>query len=194
MFCPFCTHEETKVVDSRLVANGSQIKRRRECLNCGERFSTYEEAELVMPRIIKSNERREPFDEEKLRAGLHKALEKRPVSSDQIENALQNIKDYIRKIGEREIQAQVIGKQVMNQLKDLDQMNPTQVSLAKWNNVRMALDVARDCRDMLGGSGISAEYVPIRHMLNLESVVTYEGTETIHQLAVGRSLTGKNAF
>ena len=112
MFCPFCTHEETKVVDSRLVANGSQIKRRRECINCGERFSTYEEAELVMPRIIKSNERREPFDEEKLRAGLHKALEKRPVSSDQIENALQNIKDYIRKIGEREIQAQVIGKPV----------------------------------------------------------------------------------
>ena len=122
MFCPFCTHEETKVVDSRLVANGSQIKRRRECINCGERFSTYEEAELVMPRIIKSNERREPFDEEKLRAWLHKALEKRPVSSDQIENALQNIKDYIRKIGEREIQAQVIGKQVMNQLKELDQV------------------------------------------------------------------------
>ena len=82
----------------------------------------------------------------------------------------------------------------LGQLKDMDQMNPTQVSLAKWNNVRMALDVARDCRDMLGGSGISAEYVPIRHMLNLESVVTYEGTETIHQLAVGRSLTGKNAF
>ena len=82
----------------------------------------------------------------------------------------------------------------LGQLKDMDQMNPTQVSLAKWNNVRMALDVARDCRDMLGGSGISAEDVPIRHMLNLESVVTYEGTETIHQLAVGRSLTGKNAF
>ena len=82
----------------------------------------------------------------------------------------------------------------LGQLKDLEQMNPTQVSLTKWNNVRMALDVARDCRDMLGGSGISAEYVPIRHMLNLESVVTYEGTETIHQLAVGRSLTGKSAF
>ena len=82
----------------------------------------------------------------------------------------------------------------LGQLKDMNQMNPTQVSLAKWNNVRMALDVARDSRDMLGGSGISAEYVPIRHMLNLESVVTYEGTETIHQLAVGRSLTGKNAF
>jgi glutaryl-CoA dehydrogenase len=82
----------------------------------------------------------------------------------------------------------------LGQLKDEGKMNPTQVSLAKWNNVRMALDVARDCRDMLGGSGISAEYVPIRHMLNLESVITYEGTETIHQLAVGRHLTGKNAF
>ena len=82
----------------------------------------------------------------------------------------------------------------LGQLKDQGKMNPTQVSLAKWNNVRMALDVARDCRDMLGGSGISAEYVPIRHMLNLESVITYEGTETIHQLTVGRALTGKNAF
>ena len=82
----------------------------------------------------------------------------------------------------------------LGQLKDKNQMNPTQVSLAKWNNVRMALDIARDSRDMLGGSGISAEYVPIRHMLNLESVITYEGTETIHQLTVGRNLTGKNAF
>ena len=100
MFCPFCTNEETKVVDSRLVAGGSQIKRRRECTDCGERFSTYEEAELVMPRIIKSNERREPFDESKLRAGFHKALEKRPVASDQIEDAVQKIKDYVRKIGE----------------------------------------------------------------------------------------------
>ncbi len=82
----------------------------------------------------------------------------------------------------------------LGQLKDEGTMNPTQVSVAKWNNTRMALDIARDCRDMLGVSGISAEYVPIRHMLNLESVITYEGTETIHQLAVGRHLTGKNAF
>ena len=82
----------------------------------------------------------------------------------------------------------------LGQLKDQKKMNPTQVSLAKWNNTRMALDIARDCRDMLGGAGISAEYVPIRHMLNLETVITYEGTETIHQLAVGRELTGKNAF
>lgn len=122
MYCPFCGHDETKVIDSRLVAGGSQIKRRRECSNCGERFSTYEEAELVMPRIIKTNGRREPFDEVKLRAGFHKALEKRPVPSDKIENAIQSIKDAVRKIGEREIESQVIGKQVMNQLKELDQV------------------------------------------------------------------------
>ncbi|MCC6633249.1 MAG: acyl-CoA dehydrogenase family protein [Gammaproteobacteria bacterium] len=80
------------------------------------------------------------------------------------------------------------------QLKDRGAMTPAQVSMVKWNNCRMALDVARDCRDMLGGAGISAEHGPIRHMLNLESVVTYEGTETIHQLSVGRELTGYNAF
>ena len=82
----------------------------------------------------------------------------------------------------------------LGRLKEAGQMTPSQVSLAKWNNCRMALDIARDARDMLGGSGISAEYVPIRHMLNLESVITYEGTETIHQLTIGRELTGVNAF
>jgi glutaryl-CoA dehydrogenase len=82
----------------------------------------------------------------------------------------------------------------LGRLKDAGSMHPTQVSLAKWNNVRMALDIARECRDLLGGSGITLEYVPIRHMLNLESVITYEGTETIHQLVVGRELTGLNAF
>ena len=89
--------------------------------------------------------------------------------------------------------AQLLSHQV-GRLKDQGAMQPAQVSLAKWNNCRMALDVARDCRDMLGGSGISAEYVPIRHALNLESVITYEGTETIHQLTIGRELTGLNAF
>jgi len=89
--------------------------------------------------------------------------------------------------------AQLIALQLAR-LKDEERLEPVQVSLAKWNNCRMALDVARDCRDMLGGAGISAEFVPIRHMLNLESVVTYEGTETIHQLTLGRALTGHSAF
>jgi len=92
----------------------------------------------------------------------------------------------------------ITGAQLMSlqlgRLKDAGSMHPSQVSLAKWNNCRMAIDVARDARDMLGGSGISAEYVPIRHALNLESVITYEGTETIHQLTIGRELTGINAF
>jgi glutaryl-CoA dehydrogenase len=92
----------------------------------------------------------------------------------------------------------ITGAQLMalqlGRLKDAGSLHPTQVSLAKWNNCRMAIDVARDARDMLGGSGISAEYVPIRHALNLESVITYEGTETIHQLTIGRALTGINAF
>jgi glutaryl-CoA dehydrogenase len=89
--------------------------------------------------------------------------------------------------------AQLLSLQ-LGRLKDQGAMTPTQVSLAKWNNCRAALDIARDCRDLLGGAGISAEYGPIRHMLNLESVITYEGTQTIHQLAVGRELTGLNAF
>jgi glutaryl-CoA dehydrogenase len=82
----------------------------------------------------------------------------------------------------------------LGRIKDQGQLSPTQVSLAKWNNCRAALDIARDARDILGGAGISAEYVPIRHMLNLESVITYEGTETVHQLIVGKELTGVNAF
>jgi glutaryl-CoA dehydrogenase len=89
--------------------------------------------------------------------------------------------------------AQVLALQ-LGRLKDSGKLEPAHVSMAKWNNCRMALDVARDCRDLLGGAGISAEYVPIRHMLNLESVITYEGTETIHQLTIGRTLTGINAF
>lgn len=82
----------------------------------------------------------------------------------------------------------------LGRIKDKGELSPTQVSLAKWNNCRAAIDIARDARDILGGAGISAEYVPIRHMLNLESVITYEGTETIHQLVVGMELTGVNAF
>ena len=105
----------------------------------------------------------------------------------------QTIQTRLADMARRITTAQLLSLQ-LGRLKDNDQMVPTQVSLAKWNNCRMALDIARDARDMLGGAGISAEYVPIRHMLNLESVITYEGTETIHQLTVGRELTGLNAF
>jgi len=111
----------------------------------------------------------------------------RPLSHNQ---AIQErLADMARRITTAQLLSLRLGR-----IKDQGQLNPTQVSLAKWNNVRAALDIARDARDMLGGSGISAEYVPIRHMLNLESVITYEGTQTVHQLLVGKELTGVNAF
>ncbi|MGH8269209.1 MAG: acyl-CoA dehydrogenase family protein, partial [Steroidobacteraceae bacterium] len=111
----------------------------------------------------------------------------RPLAGNQ---AIQiRLADMARRVTTAQLLALQLGR-----LKDAGKMQPPQVSLAKWNNCRMALDIARDCRDMLGGAGISAEYVPVRHMLNLESVITYEGTETIHQLTLGRELTGINAF
>ena len=105
----------------------------------------------------------------------------------------QTIQVRLADMARRITTAQLLALQ-LGRLKDAGTMQPSHVSLAKWNNCRMALDIARDCRDMLGGAGISAEYAPIRHMLNLESVITYEGTETIHQLTIGRELTGFNAF
>ncbi|MCK9780923.1 MULTISPECIES: transcriptional regulator NrdR [Enterobacterales] len=122
MHCPFCGAVDTKVIDSRLVGDGSQVRRRRQCLVCHERFTTFEVAELVMPRVVKSDEIREPFDEEKLRRGMLKALEKRPVSSDDVEAAISHIKSQLRATGEREIPSKEIGNFVMEQLKKLDKV------------------------------------------------------------------------
>ena len=122
MHCPFCGKPDTKVIDSRLVAEGQQVRRRRECTACGERFTTFEGAELVMPRIIKRDGSREPFNEEKLRSGMLKALEKRPVSADDVEMALNHIKSYLRGLGEREVPSKMIGNLVMEQLKKLDKV------------------------------------------------------------------------
>jgi transcriptional repressor NrdR len=122
VYCPFCGAEDTKVIDSRLVAEGDQVRRRRECLTCAERFTTFETAELVMPRVIKRDGTRQPFDEEKLRAGLQRALEKRPVSVDAIEAALQRIKHALRSRGERELPSQEVGLLVMDQLRALDKV------------------------------------------------------------------------
>ena len=120
MFCPFCNADDTKVIDSRLVANGGQVRRRRECGACGERFTTYELAELVMPRVIKTDGTRQSFDEDKLRAGLQRALEKRPVSIEQIEVSISEIKHFLQVTGEREIPSKIIGEEVMRQLRELD--------------------------------------------------------------------------
>jgi transcriptional repressor NrdR len=122
MFCPFCNADDTKVIDSRLVADGGQVRRRRECAECGERFTTYELAELVMPRVIKTDGSRQSFDEDKLRAGLQRALEKRPVSIEQIEVAISHIKHFLQVTGEREVPSQIIGEEVMRQLRELDEV------------------------------------------------------------------------
>ena len=120
MHCPFCSADDTKVIDSRLVAEGDAVRRRRECQACGERFTTFETAELVMPRLIKRDGSREPFDDEKLKLSLTKALEKRPVSVDQIESALNHIKHRLRSTGEREIPSLTVGEEVMTELRALD--------------------------------------------------------------------------
>ncbi|MDA8702816.1 transcriptional regulator NrdR [Pseudomonadales bacterium] len=120
MHCPFCSAEDTKVIDSRLVTDGEAVRRRRECLTCGERYTTFETAELVMPHLIKRDGRREPFDEEKLRYGLSKALEKRPVSVDEIETSLNHIKHRMRSTGERELPSLQVGEEVMTELRALD--------------------------------------------------------------------------
>ena len=122
MHCPFCGAIDTKVIDSRLVAEGNNVRRRRECITCEERFTTYESAELVMPRIIKTDGIREPFNEDKLMAGLTKALEKRPVSIEKVEEAITRIKANLRSSGEREIQSRAVGEKVMKELRDLDEV------------------------------------------------------------------------
>ena len=122
MYCPFCTHPETKVIDSRLVSEGEQIRRRRECLTCNERFTTFEVAELLMPRVVKQDGTRQPFDEDKLRAGILRSLEKRPVSIEAIEASLNRIKHSLRASGEREVGTQLVGEAVMAQLRQLDEV------------------------------------------------------------------------
>ncbi|MDR9827569.1 transcriptional regulator NrdR [Vibrio sp. FNV 38] len=122
MHCPFCAENDTKVIDSRLVADGHQVRRRRQCLACSERFTTFETAELVMPKVIKSNGNREPFNEDKMVGGLQRALEKRPVSADSVELAISMIKSKLRATGEREVSSDMIGNLVMEQLKELDKV------------------------------------------------------------------------
>jgi transcriptional repressor NrdR len=122
MYCPFCGHTETKVIDSRLAGEGRQIRRRRECLACAERFTTFEEAELLLPTVIKSDRTREPFDENKLRGGMQKALEKRPVGREAIEDAAARICHKLRSLGEREIASRAIGEMVMEELRHLDEV------------------------------------------------------------------------
>lgn len=120
MHCPFCSAPDTRVVDSRLSNEGDQVRRRRECLECGERFTTYENAELNMPRIVKHDGSRVPFKEDKLRGGVMRALEKRPVPIEQIDEALNRIKHNLLAAGEREVESAKIGDWVMDELLAMD--------------------------------------------------------------------------
>ncbi len=120
MRCPFCSADETKVIDSRLANEGDSVRRRRECLTCSERFTTFETAELVLPRIVKTDGIREPFDEEKMRRGMQRALEKRPVDTEKVEAAISRIKSLLRATGDREVSSRRLGEWVMDTLADLD--------------------------------------------------------------------------
>jgi transcriptional repressor NrdR len=120
MHCPFCQHEDTRVIDSRVSEDGTTIRRRRECERCGERFSTFETAEIKLPSVVKSDGRREPFDEGKLRTGFLRALQKRPVGSEQVDAAVRAVVADLRRSGEREVPSLRVGELVMRELKKLD--------------------------------------------------------------------------
>ena len=122
MHCPFCSSTDTRVIDSRLTGEGRQVRRRRECTACAERFTTFETAELVLPYVVKTDGRREPFDEHKLRAGMERALERRPVAAEEVEAAVMRIEHQLRTAGEREVPARILGDLVMEELQDLDQV------------------------------------------------------------------------
>jgi len=122
MHCPFCQHEDTRVIDSRLTEDGATVRRRRECPQCGERFNTFETAELKLPAIVKSGERREAFDERKLRVSFERALQKRPVASEAVDAAVREIINDLRRSGEREVPSRQVGELVMRELKKLDQV------------------------------------------------------------------------
>tara|TARA_B100000530_G_scaffold164340_1_gene103369 strand:+ start:589 stop:1104 length:516 start_codon:yes stop_codon:yes gene_type:complete len=122
LHCPFCNNDETKVIDSRLAGEGWQVRRRRECQQCDERYTTFETAELVMPHVIKRDDSREPFDQVKLRSGILRALEKRPVKSEDIEKSIERVTHLLQTMGEREVSGRLIGDMVMEELRKLDQV------------------------------------------------------------------------
>ena len=122
MHCPFCQHNDTRVIDSRETDDGATIRRRRECPHCGERFNTFETAELKLPTVVKSGDRRESFDERKLRTSFERALQKRPVATHDVDSAIREIVNDLRRSSEREVSSRHIGELVMRELKKLDQV------------------------------------------------------------------------
>jgi transcriptional repressor NrdR len=144
MRCPFCGAQDTRVIDSRLAGEGDQIRRRRECLSCHERFTTFETAELSLPRVVKRDGRREPFKEDKLRTGMQHAWETRPVETDRVEAAINRIKRRALTIGEREVNARQIGEWVMRELRELDQ-----VAYVRFASVYRSFEDVQAFRDLI---------------------------------------------
>jgi transcriptional repressor NrdR len=144
MRCPFCGALDTRVIDSRLSQDGDQVRRRRACMECRERFTTYEAAELNLPRVIKNNGSREPFREDKLRAGMLRALEKRPVGSDRIEAAISRIKKRLLARGEREVSSREIGEIVMQELGSLDH-----VAYVRFASVYRSFEDVNEFREVI---------------------------------------------
>jgi transcriptional repressor NrdR len=162
MYCPFCGHEETKVTDSRLAGEGRQIRRRRECLACGERFTTFETAELVMPQVVKGDQTREPFDVSKLRSGMLKSLEKRPVGLDSVEASIERICHRLRNLGEREVDSRKIGELVMEELRQLDE-----VAYVRFASVYHRFQDVDEFRDQLEELDVSRRRDPTAGQLPL---------------------------
>jgi transcriptional repressor NrdR len=144
--CPFCGAQDTRVVDSRLSHEGDQVRRRRECVECQERFTTYELAELTLPRVVKSNGSREPFREDKLRAGMLRALEKRPVEAGRIDEAINRIKKKLMTSGEREVSSREIGESVMAELAQMDH-----VAYVRFASVYRSFQDVNQFREVIDG-------------------------------------------
>ncbi|MBT4836181.1 MAG: transcriptional repressor NrdR [Methylococcales bacterium] len=146
MRCPFCKAQDTKVIDSRLANEGVQVRRRRECSVCKERYTTFETAELNLPKVIKRDGSRHPFNEEKLRAGLARALEKRPVSNSDMESVINKINHRLLTLGEREIASGKIGEWVMNALRELDH-----VAYVRFASVYRSFEDVKAFKDVIDG-------------------------------------------
>lgn len=153
MRCPFCGAQDTKVIDSRLAGDGDQIRRRRECLSCAERFTTYEAAELSLPRVIKRDGRREPFSYDKLRKGMLHAFEKRPVETDHIEAIVNRVKRRMLASGEREVPSRQIGGWVMEELRSVDQ-----VAYVRFASVYRSFEDVQAFREII--EGLEQELTP----------------------------------
>ena len=161
MHCPFCQHEDTRVIDSRVSEDGTTIRRRRECEGCEERFNTFETAELKLPTLVKTDGRREAFDERKLRTGFERSLQKRPVSGEQIDVAVRNVIHALRMTGEREVASRRLGVFVMDELKKLDQ-----VAYVRFASVYRRFEDVADFRDEIERlerdlPGMATEQLPL---------------------------------